>query len=173
MVMKKTFFFIIILLILFSCKKNIKPTVIFSDEINQYNYLDKPHSLKYIYDFEDVFSEREIDSLYKKTYGLSETKNLTIVIISQKKSLESNFEENIKITNHILQSKHNLERLITLKISKSSRKVGIAFSKSLTDKINDSLCIVIIEKILKPNFRKGQYYFGVNESLDFIDNHIQ
>ncbi|MGY0426784.1 MAG: TPM domain-containing protein [Polaribacter sp.] len=171
--MKITNFFVILLLIVCSCKQGKKIEVSFNNEINRYNYLDKPHKLKFVYDFQKIFTKKESKLLYDKLFKLNQMKKFTFIIISDKKSLKQDFTQSTKMTNGIFKEKYALNKVMTLKVNKISRELAIAYSNSISNKINDSICNIIIEKILKPNFRNKKYYDGINISIDSIINYIK
>lgn len=174
----KTFIVIAILTMINSCqnydKSNKSSTaVVFSEEVNRYNYLDKPHDLKYVYDFEGFFTENESLELYERLSEINKNLNVTFIVVSDGKGNNQDFRENTMITNNIFKSKHDLDKVVTLKFSKLYREIGIAYSENLASKINDSLCKSIIETTLSPNFKNEQFYIGVNSSIDSLVNYIE
>ncbi|MFL0152739.1 TPM domain-containing protein, partial [Tenacibaculum maritimum] len=122
--------------------------------------------LKFVYDFESFFTKKEFKLLQNKELKLNQTENITFIIISDRKPLGESFIESTKITNGIFKEKYTLSNVMILKMSKSSREIAIAYANSLSNKINDSICEIVIKKILKPNFIVNEYYSGV--MVDFL-----
>ncbi len=155
-----------------SCKNNNQVEVKFSDEINRYNFLDKPHKLRYVYDFENLLSESEYLNLSKKLQEINKDKNIVFIFISDNNPIYSNFKEGAIITNNIFKTKYNLENLITIEVSKISRKIAITYSKELNNKVNDSICRKIIKSTIKPNFKNEYYFKGIVSSVDLLLNYL-
>ncbi|NMH89892.1 TPM domain-containing protein [Flavivirga algicola] len=177
--MRRLFLYLVIFLTLISCKKNenskhenSKVEIIFSEDINKYNYLDKPHDLMFVYDFDTLFLKNQLDNLKDNILKLKEDQNLTFIVVTDAKPKKKTIVESAKITNGIFNSKYNLDKVVTFKISKASREVGIAYSRNLESKLNDSICNMVIKDILVPSFKNKEYYNGVNLSINSLVNYI-
>ena len=169
----RCFLFCICAFIFLQCENDKKREVKFSDDINRYNYLDKLHDIKYVYDFEDIFNIEESKELHNKLLKLKLEEGITFILITDdNRTLNQSFIENTIKTNEIFMSKYDLDKSITIKLSKSLRKIGIAYSKNLEQKLNDSICNHIIEDGLKPFLKEEKYYIGVDKSVDLIMNYI-
>ncbi|WP_281979698.1 TPM domain-containing protein [Tenacibaculum mesophilum] len=171
--MKINRLFFVLIVFVSSCKLESSKKVNFSDEINRYNYLDKPHELKFIYDFENIFSEAQSQNLYNKVLDIYSKDSLVFIFISDKKPLRRSFGESTIIINDIFKEKYDLDKIITLKMSKKTREVALAYSESLSPKINDSICLLVIKNVIKPNFKKNKYFDGINNSIDSIIKHTK
>ena len=53
-------------------------------------------------------------------------------------------------------------------ISKHDKQIAIATGYSTEKTITDYICKVIIDSIIVPKFKKGEYYNGINNALDTI-----
>ncbi len=164
----KYFVFFLAVISLCCCKSDKNVKVKFSNEINEYNYLDKPHDLKYVYDFQNVLTDEEISKIYNKLKKINEGFKTTIIIVIDKKSFKRSFKDNTIVTNNIFMNKYKLNKSVTLKISLISKELSIAYSKSLEKELNDSICSVVIEKTIKPNFKNEKFYEGVDMAIDSL-----
>ena len=55
---------------------------------------------------------------------------------------------------------------VLILVSKEERKVWIATGYGLEGALPDAICKRIIEKNIKPNFKQGQYFAGLNQATD-------
>lgn len=164
----KLFLFLILSISLFQCKSEKQSKLVFSDEVNQYNYLDKPHNFKHVYDFENVFTKAEYDKLYSKLTKINQDKKTTILLITEPKGSKEIYIESTKNIHNIFLRNHNLDKSVIIRFSKNSREVAISSSNNLEHVLNDSVCKNIIDNILIPNFKIDNYYDGVNNAIDSI-----
>jgi len=51
-------------------------------------------------------------------------------------------------------------------ISKSEREIFIATGRGVEEYLPDAICERIIQSKIKPNFKAGNYYAGLNEATD-------
>lgn len=160
----------IVSLFVINCKSERIEKPIYSDDINQYNYLDIPHDFKHIYDFENVFTESEYSELFSKLNKINLDKKITFFLITEPKGLKENYLESTKNINNMLQRNHSLDKTITIRMSKSTKVVAISSSKSLEHAIDDLFCDYIIDNILIPNFKGNRFYDGVSIAIDSIMN---
>lgn len=159
----------LVLLSLTSCGISGSKENKFSDEVNQYNYLDKEHDLRYIYDFESLLNEEEIAKLKNLIIDFKSATDVSIIIISNEKiGRQGNIVEAAKVLNEIFGEKYNLKKTVIIKISTPSKKVGMSSSEYIEHKLTDSICNRILKDYVTPEFKQNNYFKGINTGVEQI-----
>lgn len=139
-----------------------------------YKIPDKPKFQTSVYDYENLLSASQKKSLEGKLVRYSDTTSTQIVvaIISSTKGeninyLAANWGEKWGIG----QTKEDNGVLMLL--AKDDRKIAIQAGKGVEHLLTDFQTKRIIERIIIPQFKKGDYYAGVDKGSDFIFKTLQ
>lgn len=148
--------FLIIFFVLFACKTNTNNTTTFNQAVLQ--------------DYSLLFSDSEKDSLTQKiiNYEASSTNEICIYTIdSLPKNAEAIYHATT-IANNLGVGKNKKDNGLLILISKYDRQLAIATGKGTEKTITDYMCKVIIDSTIVPQFKKGEYYIGINNAIDSI-----
>lgn len=122
-----------------------------------------PKPVGLVNDFADILSPQEEAALEEKIKG----PEVAIVTIE---SLEGNTIENY--ANELFQEwgigSAEKDDGILILVSEQDREVRIEVGYGLEGEITDAESFWIIEDKIKPNFKQGRYFEGLNEALDEI-----
>lgn len=131
------------------------------------NFPEKPNHL--VNDYTQTLSETEINQLESKlvAFNDSTTTQIAVVII---KSLEgydiADYSVRLAEKWGIGGSKNNNGILVLASLG--DRKVTIQTGYGVEGALPDAIARRIIENEIKPNFKSGNYYAGLNEGTDAI-----
>ena len=143
---------------------------LFCFSINSFaqNIVERPSPSRLVNDFTGTLNANEISALERKlkTVDDSSSNQIAIVII---KSLEGN-----DISDYAFRvgrgwgvgSKKN--NGIVVLVALEDRKMKIEVGKGLEGAIPDITAVQIVDKIMKPAFKVGNYYKGLDEATDAI-----
>lgn len=164
------FFIGLFLLTLVSCQYIKKETVKFSDEITKYNYLDKEYDNIFIYDFENLLSNEEKDSLLYKIKGLTKAKGINLIFISNTSiGTRSNTIQNAYVLKDILNEKFSLNNTILFIVETERKGVSIVYDEEIKQ-LNSDKVKSIIDDTIVPQFQQKKYNDGIVNGIDKIFN---
>jgi uncharacterized protein len=131
------------------------------------NYPDKPNPPRLVNDFASLLASGEVAALESKldTYNDSTSTQISIVIIN---SLEG--EEIAQYATELgekwgIGRKHK-DNGVLLLVSKGDRQIFIATGRGVEEYLTDAVCERIIQGKIKPAFKAGNYYQGLNAATD-------
>ncbi len=127
-----------------------------------------------VYDYANIFPDGQQKALEQKLirYGDSTGTQIVVASIPSLKGRDINFYT----TNWAHKWGIGQEREdngIFILIAPKERKVFIATGYGVEDRLTDALSKRIVEKILIPHFKKGDYIGGVNRAADVIFSILQ
>lgn len=161
--MKSHFYVLATLFILFiSCKENKLTT----------NSIDIPINTNesVVYDTSNLFSFSQSDSLTQKIIHFEEKTTNQIAVLtvdSIPKDIDIlHFSNKVADSWGIGTKEKDNGLLIT--ISKYNKKLAISTGLGTEKTISDYQCKVIIDSIIIPNFKKENYYKGIDRALDSL-----
>lgn len=135
----------------------------------QGDFPEAPNPPKLVNDFSNTLSRTEIEQLERKlvAYNDSTSSQLTIVLIRSIGPYD--------ISDYAFQlgdkwgiGQKDLDNGILILAAMEDRKVFIATGYGLEGAIPDILAKRIVDQIIVPNFRMGNYYDGLDKSTDMI-----
>lgn len=154
--MKKIIIFLIVISSLFSCKEQLK----FATQ--------QKHSYNFVKDYSKIFSKNQLDSLNVKLNQYEDQTTNEIVIITKDSIAEDIVLYSVNLANEIGIGKKDKNNGLLILFIKNSRQIRIS-TGLVTEKIlADSICQNIIDKQMIPEFKKGNFYKGINDALDKI-----
>lgn len=130
---------------------------------------DKPNPPRLVNDFAGMLKESERTALENKLVAYDDSTSTQIVIVTVN-NLGGDEVAHFAYTlgdKWGVGRKHKDNGLVIL-VSKETRDINISPGKGLEGAIPDAYCRRIIDNILVPAFREGQYYNGLNEATDVI-----
>ncbi len=136
---------------------------------DQFDIPDTPVKQTSLYDYIGLLTDSGARYLENKLIRYSDSTATQIVIII----IESTQGENINKLARNWGNKWGIgekekDNGIVLLMAKSDRKVAISTGKGIEGKLTNSIAKKIIESRIIPEFKKGNYYKGLNEGTDGI-----
>lgn len=128
---------------------------------------DKPEPARFVNDLAKMLQPQEVILLEKKLQAYNDSTTTQIVIVIVKKLNWHNLEEySHKLAQTWGIGQKDKDNGLLILISQDDRKIRIEVGYGLEHKITDAIAMQLIKIDLQPNFRKQQYYQGLNQCLD-------
>lgn len=134
-----------------------------------------PDKRGYVNDFEGVFSNEQISEL-NKIVGQHEketTNQIVIVTIKSFEPFESLFDYSLKLANQWGVGQKDKNNGITIVFGKQIRQIRIIVGYGLENKLKDEEAKRIIDNVIIPEFKKGDYFVGIKNGLAEIIKEIE
>ncbi len=130
---------------------------------------EKPKNQTSVYDRAEIMSERESKLLEQKLIRYSDTTSTQIVVITIN-SLQGN---DIAIYATELAHKWGIGQAdedngILLLVSKNDKKITIRTGYGIEHKLTDALSRRVIENVITPQFKQGDFYAGLDNGTTAI-----
>lgn len=125
----------------------------------------------WVNDFENIFSGFEASALDSSISGFEKRTGIELVIVSIKKEWVSadHFEDFVtEIAGNWRIGKKDLNNGIIIGISKGLRKVRITTGNGVQEKLTDEKAKWIIDNLMIPEFKKGDFFTGALYGIDKI-----
>jgi len=152
-----------------SCSK--KQAVTFDKKITPYNYLDKEYPIQYLYDFDSLLPTEKQQLLKKELQTLHHKKGLTVFIITKNKiGRNGNIKEDSELLNTILSKKFQVKNLVLLELIAKKRKIAITTSPNLKNKLNDSICNIILDS-MKIDLKQNRFYKAFKKGVKLTEQY--
>ncbi|AUC15786.1 hypothetical protein BTO06_15935 [Tenacibaculum sp. SZ-18] len=156
----------LILLNLVSCTNKISKTdtkIHFDNELG----FSIPDSLKIINDFGEVFTRKEESELENliSTVVSNSSKKIIIVTTSDIKPYTDIHKYATDLGNDWGIASPKDFNGLTIVLCKPCRKIGIATAVGTENKIKNEFCKNVINQIMIPEFKNGNYHKGMKEGL--------
>lgn len=130
---------------------------------------EKPKNQTSVYDYANLMNSSEAKTLEQKLIRYNDTTSTQIVVITIK-SLQDN-----EISMYATELAHkwgigqaDKDNGILLLVAKDDRKMTIRTGYGVEHLLTDALSRRIIENIMKPEFRKGNFYGGIDKASTAI-----
>lgn len=150
-------------------------TVIFSCNGQDRNYSEifpeNPNSLAVV-DNSNIFSTAENYELAAKLveYGEVTTRQIAVVTVDSISPYNDIQKYAADLGNYWGVGQKDLDNGLVIVLSKPLRKVAIATGYGTEKVLTDSICKHIIDIVMTPKFKTGDYFEGINNSVDTIIN---
>lgn len=127
----------------------------------------KPNTL--VNDYTQTLSTQEIKSLENKLVAFADTTSIQIAValISSLEGYEI-ADYSVKLFRNWGVGSKEKNTGILMVIAKADRKIFITTGYGLEGALPDAIAKRIIENQIKPNFKSGDYYAGINDGTDAI-----
>jgi len=169
--MKKTFFIITITLfsVNFFCAQTKKETTASSETQSTF-----PTSYEYVNDFEKIFTAHQTETLNTTLKSFDKKYLYNIIIITTSSSKPYNtFQEYIEALDKHLYQDLKLDPTILIVLSKELRQVQVLGADLIHYKLNNDETKEIVSSFAVPEFKKGDYYKGLEDTVSQIMKKLQ
>jgi len=131
--------------------------------------LEVPDSKGYVSDYAGLLTPAEAQALDQKLRAYDQqTTNQIVVLIVKSLGGEAIESFGIQVAGKWKPGQKGKDNGVILIIAKDDRKTRIEVGYGLEPSLTDLECALILENIVKPNFRSDKYYEGINEAIDAI-----
>jgi uncharacterized protein len=131
------------------------------------HYPEKPNPPRLVNDFAGMLDASQVEALEHKldAYNDSTSTQISIVIVQ---SLEGT--EKAQYATELAEKwgigRDKKDNGVLILISKGDRQIFIATGRGVEEYLPDAICKRIVEQIIKPGFKQGDYYGGLNAATD-------
>ncbi|MEP1034136.1 YgcG family protein [Ekhidna sp.] len=150
--------------IVFACCVAVLASHVYSQELQSV-----PHLKDRVTDLANLLNESEERILTNQLKSLEERKGsqLAILIIGSTEG-ESIEQFSIRVVDQWKLGREDIDDGVLLIIAKNDRKLRIEVGYGLEGAITDAYAKRIINNIIVPHFRDGDYYLGIEEGVEAI-----
>lgn len=127
-------------------------------------------NLAVVQDYALLFSNSEKDSLTQKiiNYEAYSTNEICVYTIDSLPKNTKAIYHATTIANKLGVGKKEKNNGLLILISKDDNQIAIATGKATEEILTDYMCKIIIDSTIVPKFKKGDYFYGINNALDSI-----
>lgn len=124
---------------------------------------------KLVNDFTNTLSVQEQEALSKKliAYNDSTSTQVAILVVDNYKGFEA-MDYTIRVAEAWGIGQKDRDNGILISVAMDERKMAIATGYGVEDRITDAATAIIREQYMKPAFRKGDYYAGLDQATTVI-----
>jgi len=142
---------------------------LFTAKLNAQDIPAKPDPPRLVNDFAMKLSPSELQSLEQKLKGYSDTTSTQIAVVIVKTTGDSDpYDYAIKIAKDWGVGQKDKNNGLVLLWATETRKLRIVTGRGMEATITDAVSKRIINNILKPAFKAGQFYKGLDEATSEI-----
>jgi uncharacterized protein len=135
--------------------------------------LEVPAAKGYVSDYAGLLTPAEAQVLDQKLRAYDQqTTNQVVVLIVKSLGGEPIEPFGIKVAGKWKAGQKGKDNGVIFIIAKEDRETRIEVGYGLEHALTDLECALILDNIVKPKFREGKYYEGINEAIDAILNGI-
>jgi len=140
----------------------------------QYTIPDKPSVLYPVYDEVGILSQSEKEKLNQKLIKFEDSTSteIEVVIISSTKGEDINFLAT-KFGQKWGIGKKGVDNGVVFLIATEDRTMSIQQGRAVEQYLTASVAGQILDYLVTPNFRKGNWYEGINQGTDAIIEAVQ
>ncbi len=133
-----------------------------------------PEYVGYVNDFEGVFTKEQIKELNDiiVKYEKETTNEIAIVTIASFEPYKTLFDYSLDLANYWGIGKKDKNNGIMIVFGKQIRQIRIQVGYGLENKLKDEETKRIIDDIIIPEFKKGDFFTGIKNGLIEIINKI-
>jgi uncharacterized protein len=124
---------------------------------------------KYVNDYANIIDDNQESILEKDLYDFFASTTHQIVVVTVN-NMDSDYIENysIKLAEKIKAGGEKNDNGVILLVSKDDRKIRIEVGYGLEEVMTDGKSSYIVDKVMTPNFKNGDYTKGISEGVDEI-----
>ena len=138
------------------------------------NLVNVPQIKGYVTDQTGTMNPQEIQALENKLQNLQEAKGSQIIVLVIPSTAPEEIEQfGIRVADTLKIGREGIDDGVILIVAKEDRRVRIEVGYGLEGAIPDAYAKRIIEQIIIPDFRDGQYYSGITHGVDAIISLIE
>lgn len=134
-----------------------------------------PDYVGYVNDFEGIFTQdqiKELNDIISKL-EIETTNEIAIVSITSFEPYETLFDYSLGLANNWGIGKKDKDNGIAIVFGKQIRQIRIQVGYGLEKKLKDEEAKKIIDNIIIPEFKKGDFYTGIRNGLIAIIDEIK
>ena len=122
-----------------------------------------PEPIGYVNDFENILTDEQEAELTKflTVYEQNTSNEVAVVTLSSIKDYTNFDQYAIDLSNLWKIGKKDKNNGLTIVFSKSLRKIRIVTGFGTKKKLTNEICKQVIDKIIIPEFKKGEFYDGI------------
>ena len=154
--MKKTLFYLLIFLALPLFGQQNEKQVSF------------PEPLGIVNDYDTVFTKKQREELSKilYDYNIKTTRQIAVITIDKIAPYQSIQKYATDIGSYWGVGTKEKNNGLVILLCNPIRQIGIATGKGTEKILTDAICKDVIDKIMIPEFRKGDFYNGVKKGIE-------
>ena len=163
----------ILLLFLVSCKTASQNESITNPIIERNNLkADKekifPFPIGYVNDYEQIFTKEQSKKLEKliSDYEKSTTKEIAVVTIDSIEPYDNMKDFATDLSNEWRVGKFQKDNGLVIVFSKSLKELRISTGNNTEKILTDEICKKIIDSSMVPEFKKGEFYLGIEKGIN-------
>ncbi|QCK15112.1 TPM domain-containing protein [Mangrovivirga cuniculi] len=139
-------------------------------QINSYAQLaELPDVKKFAVDKTNTLSSSEIETLNTKLANFEKETGSQVIAVMVKSTKPEEIEQfSIRLADKLNVGREGIDDGVILLVAKNDRRVRIEVGYGLEGAIPDIYAKRIIEGIIKPDFRNGEFYEGINHATDAL-----
>lgn len=139
---------------------------LFQSTFAQYQIPEKPAVLYPVYDEANLLTQEEKDELNDRLTTFSDSTFIPIQIVI----ISSTEGENVNFLAKEFGKKWETaqDNGILLLVAKNEKTAAVESGQAINPSINHSISGQITDYLMTPNFRKGKWFTGINESADAV-----
>ena len=135
------------------------------------SYIENPKKLSdiYIYDYENILTDGEEKRLSEIIINFKEqTKKEILVVTTFSIGKFPDIHTYAKNLGNVYTGEAEEKNIVIIAISKSLKKLAIATSDNARNYLTDEICKNIIEQVIIPKLKKGDYFIGIKEGVNSL-----
>ncbi len=155
--MSKIFFLVFTVVLAISCRTNVGDG-------------EKISNQAFVQDNASIFSDDETRKLTLKilNYEVKSTNEICIFTLDSIPNHEKPMYYATNLANNLGVGKKEKDNGLLILVSKYDRELAIVTGLETENYLTDYKCKVLIDSIIVPKFKKGEFYLGINNALDRI-----
>lgn len=168
--MIRSAFFVVILILSIGCKSQSK-----DDDEKLPKEVQFENQIGYVNDYADVFTiaqENELEKIFE-SYDNETTNEVGVVTIKETMPFDDINDFNDALLKNWRFGKDDKYNGLLILINKNERKISIRFGSGIQSKISDEETQKMIDEIITPEFKKGQYYQGILNGFNAIKKELK
>lgn len=149
-------------------KENVKtdpPEVVFDfTELETNNF---PRKIGIVSDYENIFSVEELINLNEiiNKFNIKSKNQIAIASINSIANYTDFDKYSLDLSNHWGVGQKNKDNGLTIIFSKKLKRIRISTGNGTSKILSDETCQTIIDNIMIPEFKDGNYYNGIEKGL--------
>lgn len=134
-----------------------------------------PDYVGFVNDFEEIFTQdqiKELNDIISK-HETETTNEIVIVTITSFEPYETLFDYSLDLANYWGIGKKDKDNGVAIVFGQKIRQIRIQVGYGLENKLKDEEAKKIIDDIIIPEFKKGDFYTGIKNGLIAIIKEIK
>lgn len=130
---------------------------------------DVPAAINYVSDFAGVLSSEEEALLNDKIKSVSDSTATEIaIVIESDLNGKDEFDRSLEFARAYKVGAEGMNTGVLVYVSINDRKIFIQTADKTQGELTDYICKIIIENSIKPEFKAGNYYQGLDNAVESI-----